>query len=92
MFALPGQTFDELEKDISTALSFGSPHLSYYQLTIEPNTYFGKYEPANLPDDDIRADMSDLVAESLVQKGLEHYEISGYARPGFQCSMEIISG
>lgn len=85
MFALPGQTFEELEKDISTALSFGSTHLSYYQLTIEPNTYFGKYEPANLPDDDIRADMGDLVAESLVQNGFEHYEISGYAKPGFQC-------
>ncbi len=85
MFALPGQTFEELEKDIENALSFCSPHLSYYQLTIEPNTYFGKYEPADLPDDDVRADMSDLVAESLTQNGLEHYEISGYAKPGFRC-------
>ena len=85
MFALPGQTFEELEKDISTALSFGSTHLSYYQLTIEPNTYFGKYEPAHLPDDDTRADMSDLVAQSLVKNGFEHYEISGYAKSGFRC-------
>lgn len=85
MFALPGQSSEDLERDISTALSFGSTHLSFYQLTIEPNTYFGKYEPSGLPDDDIRADMADMVADRLGKNGFEHYEVSGYARPGFRC-------
>ncbi len=85
MFALPGQTMEELTEDLETALSFGSTHLSYYQLTIEPNTYFGKYEPKNLPGDELRADMSDFVVQSLEKAGFEHYEISGYAKKGYQC-------
>ena len=51
MYALPGQTLQELEQDMATALALKPPHISIYHLTIEPNTYFAKYPPA-IPEDD----------------------------------------
>jgi oxygen-independent coproporphyrinogen-3 oxidase len=81
MYALPGQTKDELAADIRTALSFDPAHLSLYHLTLEPNTLFAKYPP-QLPDDDTAADMQALVEEMLGNAGYEHYETSAYARPG----------
>jgi len=80
MYALPGQTRDELLADLETALSFEPTHLSVYHLTLEPNTVFAKYPPA-LPDDDTAADMQALVEHTLGSAGYEHYETSAYARP-----------
>src|SRR5262249_35888813 len=60
MYALPGQTVDELDEDLRTALSHAPPHLSIYHLTIEPNTYFAKHPPA-LPDDDTASEMLDRI-------------------------------
>jgi putative oxygen-independent coproporphyrinogen III oxidase len=84
MFALPQQTFAELDNDIAAALAFNTPHLSFYQLTLEPNTLFHRYPPA-LPDDDMAADMQQHVEERLSVAGYERYEVSAYARPGRQC-------
>ena len=56
MYGLPGQTLAGCEADLAAALAFAPPHLSVYQLTIEPNTYFAKYPPA-LADDDLAAAM-----------------------------------
>lgn len=84
MYALPGQTLDELATDLSTALSFAPPHLSLYQLTLEPNTYFAKYPP-QLPDEDTAAQMLDLITERTTAAGLQRYEVSAYARPGHRC-------
>lgn len=81
MYALPGQTLEQLRQDLDTALAFEPPHLSYYHLTLEPNTLFHRYPPA-LPDDDTAADMQDLIEARLDQAGYEHYETSAYARPG----------
>lgn len=81
MFALPGQTLAELDQELATALAFGPSHLSLYHLTLEPNTLFARFPPA-LPDDDLAADMQDLVVERLAVAGLERYEVSAYARPG----------
>jgi oxygen-independent coproporphyrinogen-3 oxidase len=81
MFALPGQTMAECEEDVRAALTFGTEHLSLYQLTLEPNTVFAKYPP-DLPDDDVAAYMQDLVETLVTQSGLERYEVSAYARPG----------
>ena len=53
MFGLPGQTIQELDEELETAFSFGSTHLSCYQLTLEPNTYFAKFPPKGIPDDDV---------------------------------------
>lgn len=85
MFALPGETFDEVAIEVETAVQLGATHLSFYQLTIEPGTAFAKRLPAGLPDDDTCADMSDLVIERLTSAGFDHYEVSGYAKPGKRC-------
>jgi len=81
MYALPSQTLAEAQRDLETALSFAPPHLSLYHLTMEPNTVFAKYPPA-LPDDDLSADMQDMIAEVTGAAGYEHYEVSAYAQPG----------
>ncbi|MEX5746750.1 radical SAM family heme chaperone HemW [Massilia sp. X63] len=83
MFALPGQTLDEARRDLDTALSFAPPHLSMYHLTMEPNTVFAKYPPI-LPDDDLSADMQDMILEATAAAGYGHYEVSAYARAGRQ--------
>ena len=88
MFALPQQTFAELDNDIATALAFNTPHLSFYQLTLEPNTLFHRYPPA-LPDDDTAADMQQHVEERLAAAGYERYEVSAYAQPGRQCAHNL---
>ena len=84
MYALPGQTLDELRKDVATALSLQSPHLSIYHLTIEPNTYFAKFPP-KVPDQDTAYEMLDVVSEMTQAVGLQRYEVSAYARPGHRC-------
>ncbi|MCA1245391.1 radical SAM family heme chaperone HemW [Massilia sp. MS-15] len=81
MFALPSQTLAEARRDLETALAFAPPHLSMYHLTMEPNTVFAKYPPA-LPDDDLSADMQDMILEATANAGYEHYEVSAYAQPG----------
>jgi len=84
MYALPGQTLQELERDMQTALALQPPHISIYHLTIEPNTYFAKFPPA-VPEDDQAYAMLDRITEMTGQAGLARYEISAYARPGHQC-------
>lgn len=84
MYALPGQTLDELASDLETALSFQPPHVSVYHLTLEPNTYFAKHPP-ELPDDDTAWDMLDLITQRTGAVGMERYEVSAYARPGHRC-------
>ncbi|MBA4264047.1 MAG: oxygen-independent coproporphyrinogen III oxidase-like protein [Comamonadaceae bacterium] len=84
MYALPGQTLAECEKDIRAALSFSPPHISIYHLTLEPNTYFAKYPPA-LPQEDDAWDMLDLITATTGLAGLERYEVSAYAREGHRC-------
>jgi len=81
MYALPGQGPDDLERDLRTALSFNPPHLSYYQLALEPNTLFAKHPP-QLPDDDTAAQMQERIEQATAEAGLAHYEISAYARRG----------
>ena len=82
MYALPGQGMAGLDADLAQALVFEPPHLSYYHLTIEPNTLFASRPPGGLPDDDASADMQQRVEEAILAAGLEHYEISAYGRIG----------
>ncbi|MFZ4478649.1 MAG: radical SAM family heme chaperone HemW [Rhodoferax sp.] len=84
MYALPGQTLDDLKKDMSTALALAPPHISIYQLTIEPNTYFSKFAP-QLPEDDLAYEMLDLITEMTGRAGMQRYEVSAYASPGHRC-------
>jgi putative oxygen-independent coproporphyrinogen III oxidase len=85
MYALPGQTLEQCEQDIQTALSFAPPHISIYHLTIEPNTYFAKHTPNNLPPDDAAYDMLDRIVELTAAQGLQRYEVSAFARQGKNC-------
>ena len=84
MWALPGQTVDEAVADIKQALVFQPPHVSHYQLTLEPNTVFAARPPA-LPDEETAWTMQDACGELLCRAGLENYEISAWARPGRAC-------
>jgi oxygen-independent coproporphyrinogen-3 oxidase len=88
MFALPEQTVEDLERDLAAALSFGTPHLSFYQLTLEPNTLFHRHPPP-LPDDDLAADMQVHVAARLGAAGYRRYEVSAYAKPGRACAHNL---
>jgi putative oxygen-independent coproporphyrinogen III oxidase len=81
MFALPKQTLAECEADIETALSFNTNHLSIYHLTLEPNTLFHRFPPP-LPDDELAADMQDMIEAKLSAAGFDHYETSAYAKIG----------
>ncbi len=84
MYALPRQTLAEARRDVETAASFAPQHLSAYHLTLEPNTAF-HHAPPPLPDDDLAADMQEMVEETLAAAGYGHYETSAFARPGGQC-------
>jgi putative oxygen-independent coproporphyrinogen III oxidase len=84
MYALPGQTLADARSDVEAALSFAPPHLSFYHLTIEPNTLFHRHPPT-LPDDELSADIDDLVSAELAGAGYVHYETSAHARPGCEC-------
>ena len=81
MIGLPGQSLPEARADIAAALAHAPPHLSVYQLTLEPNTVFHRYPPA-LPDEDTLAAIQSAVDAQLAAAGYEHYEVSAYARPG----------
>ncbi|WP_454710401.1 radical SAM family heme chaperone HemW [Cupriavidus nantongensis] len=80
MYALPGQTLQECQADVETALSYGTTHLSLYHLTLEPNTLFAKFPPA-LPDDDSAYAMQDWIEARTAAAGYRHYETSAYAKP-----------
>ena len=84
MYGLPEQSLADCEADLATALRFAPPHLSFYHLTIEPNTLFHRYPPT-LPDHDLAADMQQLIETHLVEVGYAHYETSAYAKQGAQC-------
>ena len=77
MHGLPNQSLEEALLDIEIALSFKPPHLSWYQLTIEPNTAFYRQPPV-LPDDDTLWAIQEAGQQKLAQAGLLQYEVSAY--------------
>lgn len=84
MFALPEQTLEEAIADVETAIAFAPPHLSHYQLTLEPNTPFYKQPPV-LPDEDLAWEMQLACQSRLREAGYGHYEVSAYAKRGHEC-------
>jgi oxygen-independent coproporphyrinogen-3 oxidase len=84
MYGLPGQSADMARADIEAGIATGVPHLSAYQLTIEPNTVFFS-QPPTLPEHDLCADMQIMIEELLQQSEFQHYETSAFARPGHRC-------
>src|SRR5437764_8990095 len=88
MYGLPEQTTDMALADMRQALASGVPHISAYQLTIEPNTLFYR-RPPPLPEHDICADMQLALEEALAAAGYEHYETSAFALPGRRCRHNV---
>ena len=88
MYALPQQTLSEARRDIETAAACGVAHLSAYHLTLEPNTPF-HHAPPPLPDDDLAADMQEMVEATLAGAGYRHYETSAFARPQRRCAHNL---
>ncbi|TYL42698.1 MULTISPECIES: radical SAM family heme chaperone HemW [Dickeya] len=84
MHGLPEQSLDEALDDLRQAIALNPPHLSWYQLTIEPNTLFGSRPPV-LPDDDALWDIFEQGHRLLSDAGYQQYETSAYAKPGYQC-------
>lgn len=84
MHGLPNQSVENALDDLRTAISLEPNHISWYQLTIEPNTAFYS-KPPTLPIDDTLWDIQEQGVKLLEAAGYQQYEISAYAKPGFQC-------
>ncbi|EKT59381.1 radical SAM family heme chaperone HemW [Providencia sneebia] len=88
MHGLPSQTQSEGLSDLRQAIELSPPHLSWYQLTIEPNTQFGS-RPPTLPDDDTLWEIYSEGHKLLTAAGYQQYETSAYAKPGYQCEHNL---
>ncbi|ELY5872043.1 radical SAM family heme chaperone HemW [Cronobacter sakazakii] len=88
MHGLPDQSLEEALDDLREAIALNPPHLSWYQLTIEPNTLFGSRPPV-LPDDDALWDIFEQGHQLLTAAGYAQYETSAYAKPGYQCQHNL---
>ena len=84
MYALPCQSASDALDDVCQALNCAPSHLSFYQLTVEPNTAFHA-SPPELPDDDTAWDMQERCGDLFIESGFRQYEISAWAREGFRC-------
>jgi oxygen-independent coproporphyrinogen-3 oxidase len=88
MYGLPNQSLDDAKEDIQTALSFKTPHLSFYNLTLEPNTYFATFPP-KLPSEDEVDAIFEQNLELLKDAGYERYEVSAYAKKDQECKHNL---
>ena len=88
MHGLPDQSLEEALDDLRQAIALNPPHLSWYQLTIEPNTLFGSRPPV-LPDDDALWDIFEQGDQLLQAAGYQQYETSAYAKPGYRCEHNL---
>ena len=85
MHGLSEQTEAQALADLERAIRHEPPHISWYQLTIEPKTEFARRPPQGLPDSDAAADMEAAGVELLARHGYRRYEVSAFARPGHEC-------
>lgn len=88
MYALPEQSLEDALQDAETACQIKPAHLSFYHLTLEPNTPFHR-TPPSLPDDDTSATMQEEIEKILAANGYQHYETSAFAQPGQQCQHNL---
>jgi oxygen-independent coproporphyrinogen-3 oxidase len=89
MHGLPGQTPAAAMADIRAAVELGPVHISWYQLTLEPNTIFHVRPPADLPDEETAYEIQDIGAALLCASGYEQYEVSAWARGGRYCRHNV---
>jgi len=83
MYALPNQSLEHALQDARQAVALNPDHLSFYHLTLEPNTPFHR-TPPSLPNDDVSADMQEQIEALLAEHGYEHYETSAFCKPKSQ--------
>lgn len=88
MYGLPNQTVEEALEDLTILLQQNSPHVSWYQLTLEPNTAF-YHQPPTLPNEDELFNMQQAGLELIQQHGFQQYEVSAYAKENFQCKHNV---
>ena len=88
MYGLPNQSLELARADVETALSFKTPHLSLYNLTLEPNTYFANFPPKLPSDDEIDA-IFEQNLELLTKAGYQRYEVSAYAKKNQECKHNL---
>ncbi|CAH0532592.1 Heme chaperone HemW [Vibrio stylophorae] len=88
MHGLPSQTPAQALSDLDQLIALKPPHVSWYQLTIEPNTLFASKPPV-LPDDDDLWDIYELGQKKLEAAGYQRYETSGFSQPGYQCKHNL---
>ncbi|OCG02136.1 radical SAM family heme chaperone HemW [Gilliamella sp. wkB112] len=88
MHGLPNQGLNDALYDLKQAITINPPHLSWYQLTIEPNTLFGSKPPV-LPDDDKLWDIYQQGHQLLTNNGYQQYETSAYAKSNYQCQHNL---
>jgi len=84
MFALPEQSLEEAQEDVATAIALEPEHISYYHLTLEPNTVFYSRPPV-LPDSDASWEIQHMGASCLADAGFGNYEVSAWSKPGEMC-------
>ncbi|MBM7637070.1 radical SAM family heme chaperone HemW [Streptococcus saliviloxodontae] len=87
IYALPGQTMEQVEENVAKALALDIPHLSLYSLILEHHTVFMnkmRRGRLNLPTEDLEAEMFDYIIAELEKNGFEHYEISNFTKPGME--------
>ncbi|ATF09600.1 radical SAM family heme chaperone HemW [Candidatus Enterovibrio altilux] len=88
MHGLPAQSIDSALDDLKQAIALDPPHLSWYQLTIEPNTLYYSKRPT-LPNDDDLWNIFEQGYALLTDAGYVQYETSGYSKPGYQCQHNL---
>ena len=92
MFGAPTARPDQWRRTVEQAVGVDADHLSVYGMTLEPVTVFGRQDrkaPLDLPDEDVQAEMYEWAMDELAQAGYRQYEISNFARPGFECRHNI---
>lgn len=93
IYALPGQTMDQVKENVAKALALDIPHMSLYSLILENHTVFmnrmrrGKLP---LPKEELEAEMFEYIIEELEKGGFEHYEISNFSKPGFESRHNLV--
>jgi putative oxygen-independent coproporphyrinogen III oxidase len=88
MFGLPGSSPDNSKTDVATAISLKPAHISFYQLTLEPNTYFHKFPP-QLPNDELIFSTQKRCQKLLADQGYQQYEVSAYSQAGMHCRHNV---
>ena len=89
MYGLPRQTVEQALDDLEQAIRLEPPHISWYQLTIEPKTAFAQRPPIGLPDDDRAVEIEEAGIDLLARHGYRRYEVSAFARDGHRCGHNL---